>query len=195
MLKTFIMPLKNYQTKYLIDSNSYFRLAQSIHPLLNVEFGDEFHCLYILKECDQEYARSSVLQNKFNWVTQEEFVNNRKIRLTYSESIANGIENNIKFIKIFAKENYLNISDVDIKYLATALEIDIILITDDNDMILTAIEFGIRVNTTLQMLKLMLDCNHITIEKVREIADYWVYINDTPKNFKEDCKILFKIEY
>ena len=32
------------QRKILLDSNSYLRLAQTIHPLLHVEFGHECHC-------------------------------------------------------------------------------------------------------------------------------------------------------
>jgi hypothetical protein len=37
------------QSKFLIDSNVYFRLAQSIRQLLKI-FGDENYCLYVIKE-------------------------------------------------------------------------------------------------------------------------------------------------
>ena len=44
------------QSKVLVDSNSYFRLAKSIHPLLFQTFGDEEYCLYVLPELDRAYA-------------------------------------------------------------------------------------------------------------------------------------------
>ena len=42
------------QSKILIDSNVYFRLAQSIRPLLQVEFGKEKYCLYVIKGLQEE---------------------------------------------------------------------------------------------------------------------------------------------
>lgn len=195
MHKIFIMPSKLPLNKLLIDSNSYFRLAQSLHPLLNCQFGNDNHCIYILKECDQEYSKNTGLQNKFSWMNHEEYVKNRKIKLTYDITAQNGVEHNMRFIKTFAQENYLNVSEVDRKYLAVALELDTTLITDDSDMIAVAIEFEIPVMRTLELLKLMLDCNHIDVDKVKEITGYWIYSNDTPKDFKKDCKALFDIEY
>lgn len=54
------------QTKILIDSNAYFRLAQSIHPLLQVEFGPETYCLYVIKDLQAEYDRNPRLRNAFS---------------------------------------------------------------------------------------------------------------------------------
>ena len=48
-MRSFAVP----QSKILIDTNAYFRLAQSIRPLLKVEFGDEEYCLYVIKELQQ----------------------------------------------------------------------------------------------------------------------------------------------
>jgi hypothetical protein len=88
------------QNRILVDSNAYFRLAQSIHPLLNVEFGDE-------------------------------------------------------------------------------------------EMRIAAGAYDIKIFKTLELLKLMLDCRHIDIKKIREIAAYWIYLNDKPKDFHLDYKRLF----
>lgn len=181
--------------KLLIDSNSYFRLAKSLHPLLNVPFGNENYCILILRECDKEYSKNQGLQNKFSWVNQDEFIQNRKNIITYSSDTDNAICNNIRFIKAYARENFLTVSEVDIKYLATSLELDIGLITDDGDMILIAEEFNIRVLSSLQLLKLMSDCSHINIDKIKQIIEYWVYSKDTPRNFKQDCKLLFNLDY
>lgn len=184
------------EKKLLIDSNSYFRLAKSIHPLLHNTFGKEFYyTIYILKECDQEYSKSQGLQNKFRWVNQKEYSDNRKKSFLDCTLYDDAICNNIRFIKIHAAEQYLNVSEVDIKYLATALELECILVTDDNYMINIANEFEIQVMSSLELLKLMLVTNKIDINKVKEITDYWLYTKDTPKKFKQDCKRIFNIEY
>lgn len=54
------------QSKILLDSNSYFRLAKSIHPLLFQEFGNKKYCLYVLPELDKEYERQPRLKNKIS---------------------------------------------------------------------------------------------------------------------------------
>jgi len=49
----------------IVDSCSYFRLAQSIQPLLKKQFGKEKRCLGVIKELDKEYERNPTLKNKF----------------------------------------------------------------------------------------------------------------------------------
>jgi hypothetical protein len=38
------------QSKILVDTNVYLRLAQSVKPLLFVPFGDKQFCLYVIPE-------------------------------------------------------------------------------------------------------------------------------------------------
>lgn|SRR5664280_730841 len=75
--------------RILVDSNAYFRLAQSIYPLLNVEFGDRRYCLYCLKELQDEYNKSSRLKNAFSWVNDPEYVKNRShlLKITREENL------------------------------------------------------------------------------------------------------------
>jgi hypothetical protein len=55
----------------LLDSNAYFRLGNSIRPLLQQSFGSSPQCsLYVLAELDDEYATSVRLRHKFEWVIQ-----------------------------------------------------------------------------------------------------------------------------
>ncbi|MEA9390931.1 hypothetical protein SJI19_10305 [Acerihabitans sp. TG2] len=42
------------QSKILVDTNAYLRLAKTIRPLLFVTFGDNEYCLYILPELIEE---------------------------------------------------------------------------------------------------------------------------------------------
>ena len=47
------------QTKILLDTNTYLRLAQSIHPLLGNPCGKENYTLYIHKEIDIELKEAA----------------------------------------------------------------------------------------------------------------------------------------
>ena len=86
------------QTKILLDTNTYLRLAQSIHPLLGNSFGKENYTLYIHKEIDIELKRSSRLQTKFYWIEQEQYINNRKKRLVISKQKQADIEDTYEHI-------------------------------------------------------------------------------------------------
>jgi hypothetical protein len=78
------------QRKILLDSNSYLRLAQTFRPLLNVEFGDERHCLYVIRELQREFDRSPRLQTKFHWVNEPEYAENRRRSITIPRKTARG---------------------------------------------------------------------------------------------------------
>ncbi len=180
------------QNKVLLDTNAYLRLAQNIRPLLFVEFGGKKHCLYVIDEFENEFSRSSRLKNKFEWVNDAEYKENRKYKLTVSNKEKKEIEIAEDVIDNLYKE--LTISPVDIKALAIAYVKEIKLITDDTDMHVVATELEVDCIGTLKLLKLMLDNNHISLEKVIEIAEHWNYIKDLPlgyKKFKEEFKQLF----
>ena len=87
------------QTKILLDSNAYFRLAQSIHPLLQVEFGEEKYCLYVIKELQAEYDKNPRLKNAFSWVNDSEYRKNRTCELNISRKSRREIEQVSDFIK------------------------------------------------------------------------------------------------
>jgi transcription initiation factor IIE alpha subunit len=65
------------------------------------------------------------------------------------------------------------------------------VVTDDSDMLEVAKEFNIKTYKTLEILKLMMDKKFITMEKIRSIASYWIYQNDTPKSYRKDFKRIF----
>lgn len=65
------------QSKILVDTNAYLRLAKTIRPLLFVPFGENEYCLYILPELNKELT-SRKLQSKFPWVDEAEYAENRK---------------------------------------------------------------------------------------------------------------------
>ncbi len=180
------------QTKILIDSNVYFRLAQSIHPLLQVEFGKEKYCLYVINDLQTEYDNNSRLRNAFSWVNDSEYRKNRACELNVSRKKRKEIEQAFEFIRSHARDAQLGTSNVDIRALAHAYILDIPIVTDDADMLALAQDFDIKTLKTLELLRQMLDCQHIDIAMVRQIAAYWIYENDRPKSFSSDYRKLFK---
>ena len=179
------------QSKVLLDSNSYFRLAKSIHPLLDVVFGENNYCLYVLKELDDEFSRSRRLQDQFSWVEDPEFVSNRRKRLTLSRKERREIEQTIEYLVQYRTENLLGVSPVDICCLAHGHVLEIPVVTDDGDMLDLANAFGISAIKTLRLMELMFSCGHIDMAKVRQIVAYWAYAADKPGNFRSDYQEIF----
>jgi len=180
------------QTKILIDSNVYFRLAESIHPLLQIEFGKDKYCLYVIKELQAEYDKSTRLKSTFYWVNEPKYKKNRSCELNISRKDKLAIAQVFDFIKNHAKDLYPDVSTVDITALAHAYVLNIQIVTDDSDMLTLAYDFNISTLKTLELLKMMLDCLHIDITIVRQIASYWNYAEDKPQSFALDYKKLFK---
>ena len=123
------------QSKILIDTNSYIRLAKSIHPLLDTPFGEENYCLYVLKELDKEFSRSARLQTQYSWVEEKEFQTNRKKRLHFSKKNKREIDITLDFLRQHKIDNQLSVSEVDMLYLAHGYVLDISVVSDDTDML------------------------------------------------------------
>lgn len=180
------------QSKILLDTNCYIRLAKSIHPLLDVTFGAENYCLYVLRELDTEFSRSKRLQTQFEWVDHDEYQDNRKKRLTISKKNKTTINTTVDFLRQYKIENKLSVSDVDILCLAHSFALDIYVVTDDGDMLDLASVFGFeKVMKTLELMHLMLMCKHIDVKAIRKIGAYWEYISDKPASFRQDYIRLF----
>lgn len=179
------------ESRILLDTNAYFRLAQSIRPLLNAAFGDQNHTLYVLKELQTEYEKSPRLTNRFAWVNDPDFVTNRTHRLALTTTEKTEIKRAYDFILDYVRNVHPGVSKVDVLCLAYGEQLKIPVVTDDDEMRQAAKDYGIKTLKTLDLLKLMFDCSHIDMAKVREIAAYWQYMKDTPKAFKADYKKLF----
>jgi hypothetical protein len=177
--------------RILIDSNVYFRLAQTLHPLLNSTFGEKRCCLFIIKQLQAEYDKSLRLKNTFPWVNDPEYVENRSnvLEVTKEEKIY--IIRAYDFILDFVRNVYPGVSKVDVCCLAHAEQLGIPVVTDDGDMRTVAENYKIRTYKTIELLKLMLDCGYIDMDKIRNIARYWKSHHDLPGDFFSDYKRLF----
>lgn len=182
---------KTPQSRILIDSNAYFRLAQSIHPLLSQEFGAQRYCLYIIDGFEGEYFRSARLKSSFAWVEQNVYVQNRAQKINRSNTQRKDAGFNLEYLKETAKDMDLTTSPVDTEALALAMALSIPVVTDDSDMLTLAQEYGISTMKTLELLKLMLDEKHIDDSKIDSITSYWDYSKDFPKDFLTDFKRIF----
>jgi hypothetical protein len=178
------------QSKILVDTNAYIRMAKTIHPLLFVPFGDSEHCLYVLPELNSELS-SHKLQSKFHWVNEEEFVSNRKHFPSISKKQNKSIQQTFDYLWDHVQTELPGPSKVDTLYIAYSLELDVPVITDDQDMTELANAFEAQILSTLEMLKIMLECDHIDMKIIDGLCDYWRYLPDLPANFKSDYQRLF----
>lgn len=185
------------QTKILVDTNSYLRLAQNIHPLLCKAFGHKDYTLYMHAELNKEFLSSSRLQNKFHWASQLEYSTNRNRSPSLSKAQKQEIKETIDYMWEHVKEEFhlkrqKGPSKIDTTIIATAAVLDIRVVTDDQDMIELAEIYGVHQLTSLELMKLMLDENHISIEQIERVVTQWQYDNDTPyQNWRAEYKRFF----
>ena len=95
------------QTKIIVDSNSYFRLAQNIHPLLCEPFGERQFTVYIHSELSTEFKRSARLKNKFHWFTEPRFVANRSRTISLSAENKKEIESTYEYLWEHVQDEFL----------------------------------------------------------------------------------------
>lgn len=179
------------QRKILLDTNSYLRLAKDLHPLLFREFGPDACCLYVLKELDDELSANGRLQTKFEWANEPEYVENRKQRLMVSRKQRKEIDDAYSIIWDHVQTEQPGPSRVDVIHLAHAFVLGIPLVSDDRDLLTVAKTFDITAMKSLDLLRLMVDCNHTTVQKVTAIVEYWRYWKDAPFDLDEDFARLF----
>ncbi len=179
------------RTSILLDSNVYFRLARSVHPLLDREFGESRYCLYVIPDLDAEFRKNPRLRSKFHWVGGPDYTANRQTPLSLSRQQRKEILRAYDFMFNHARTEGLGVSPVDVRALATAYVLDVQVVTDDQDMLRLAGDFGIETMNTLALMRLMLDAGRIDMDRVRQIAAYWQYEKDTPAGFRKDYPRLF----
>lgn len=179
------------QSKVLVDTNAYLRLAKTIRPLLFAPFGENEYCLYIIPELNDELAHQRLL-SKFPWTSEEDYQKNRKFFPALSKDQQKAIENTFDYLWDYAKSEALGTSKVDVKYIAYAIELQIPIVTDDQDMTELAKMYGVTVMPTLQLLKIMYDAEHTDLKTINGLVEYWKYLGDKPANLDSDYEKYFE---
>ncbi|MFT6910209.1 MAG: putative nucleic acid-binding protein [Oleiphilaceae bacterium] len=178
------------QSKILVDTNTYLRLAQTVRPLLYAPFGEDNYCLYIIPELNDELANRR-LNSKFPWVNDDEYKENRKHFPSISRQQKKSIPDTLEYIWAAVQESYPGPSKVDALYVAYAIELRVPVVTDDGDLALLAKAFDVKVMPTLEVLKVMFDCGHIDMTKIDGAVAYWRHIGDRPSNLELDYARFF----
>lgn len=180
----------------LLDSNAYFRLADNLYPLLSETFGKSTEYeLKILGGTLREYNFQARLQSKFRWVDSDRHREDRKRnKLRVKKSIQHSIRESKEFILSESADRGLTCSPFDIECLATALELSILLVTDDEDLFNLSKEYGILCLSTLELLKLMYDEERLSLKEIQDTVYMWDFMKDIPRNFYRDFKKIFGTE-
>lgn len=189
-------------SRHLLDSNAYFRLAKSFHPLLGGPFGPQEIVLQVLAEVDREFSRNPKLNSKFSWVAEAQYAHNRKANLLEAGGDdADSIKHATWFIRDWCRDNRKLFQDnratlpspVDCAVLAHGYVLGVTVVTDDGGMIVAAGEFNIKPIGSHELLKLLLDAETVTLEQVRAAVDYLAYEKDLPAAWRRNAKRLFGI--
>lgn len=181
------MPL----TRIILDSTCYFRLAQNIHPLLGVSFGKSEFTLYAHAGLAAEFEKEPRLQTKFDWFRERQYAENRTWSLNFSRKQAKEIETNFEFMWAEAQTAFPSVSPTDVRLLATAAVLECRMVTDDQELYRMAEMYGVHVTSSLELMRLMLDENHIDMAKIELVVAQWEYDGDKPANFRAKYIELF----
>ena len=178
------------QSKILVDTNAYLRLAKTVRPLLFSSFGEKKYCLYIIPELNDELSNRR-LNSKFPWVNEEEYAENRKHSPMISKKQRKSIQDSFDHVWDLVQTECPGPSRVDALYIAYAIELGVPVVTDDQDMTALAEAFDVEIMPTLSMLKIMLDCGHVDMKIIDAMVAYWRYMGDRPANLEKDYVRLF----
>lgn len=186
----------------LLDSNAYFRLARTLHPLLAPPFGTSpRYLLMILEELEREYRSSHRLRTKFEWVSGAEYRTDRAGRCyaTAGRSVQQ-VNMAFSYIEAHARAEGVNVSPEDLRALAVGHAREFVVVTDDAGMRHIAGAFEIECWSVLKLLRLMQTEERITLDDVRQVLEYMDETNDLPMGrerlraeyrtyFNADCPI------
>ena len=179
--------------RILLDSNAYLRIANSFHPILHEPFGKGNYTLYLIPKFQKEFGKNPRLKNKFGWVDQPEYMENRKHRLRIRKDEKEQIHLTYSYLWEHNVTEGIGASRIDVRALAYGAVLGVPVVTDDRDMAELGKVFGINVWGLLDLIKLMHAEGAITGKNIRSLLDYLGYMKDLPyPSFKKDAQKIFK---
>jgi hypothetical protein len=179
--------------RILLDSNVYLRLANSFHPLLHESFGKDQYALYLIPEFLKEFDKNPRLSNKFGWVHQPEYIENRKHRIRVTRPQREQINIIYSYLWPHNISEGLGASRIDVRALAYGDALEVPVVTDDFQMRELGITFGIEVWSLLDLLKIMYKSKGIELSAIKTLLKYLKYIKDLPyPSFVKDTNKAFR---
>ena len=175
------MPSARGERLFLLDTNSYFRLADSFHPLIATLFGDPPCRLRVVPDLDRELRKNPRLSGKFHWASSPRYTEDRRHYLRVSAGKREEIETNLDYIRATARDLGLGLSNVDLFCLAYALALGAVVVTDDGPMRLVAAEYEIPLLGTIDLLKLLYDEGRATRQEIEDAVAVIEARNDIPE--------------
>lgn len=179
----------------LLDTCVYLRLAYHLHPIIGKKFGENEYRCYLNTDFLAEFNYEQRLEEKFQWVYEEKFVQNRKNIIQINDDNNQNINITYDYLHEIRKENKLSTRYYDLKCLATASVLKYSFATDDYALSVLANIINIKKYSSLEILNLMRANRAIDNKKIKTIIRYWILNQDEPRNCKEDTEKILKIKY
>jgi hypothetical protein len=192
-----------FEGTFLVDTNSYVRIARSATCILGNHSGLE---LRLVKEIADECARSSRLKTVKPWILNPphpDFRSEWTLLLTKADrktvansrhELADAIQDTLEDFAAKKKargDHRAVLSPPDKALLFTAYGLECGIVTDEGPLTAVCKEFEIPHYTTLQLLKHFHSAGVLSLEQVAGMVKLWQYEKDEPKNWKKDYLKLF----
>jgi hypothetical protein len=173
-------------SQLLLDSNAYFRLARVIRPFLGQQFGDPPYAMFVIAALDEEFEKSSRLNNKFHWVGEPEYKINRNENCLGKSIDTFTMTQTVRFMKDHKYHRSLGVSKVDIAVLAVAYNLGIAIVSDDIDVQEMAKDFEMHeCMTSLEVLQWLHGEGILSLKTVKATVQLWRYEKDLPLSESE----------
>lgn len=161
-------------TPLLVDSCSYFRLARIIEPLLGVELGDPPFKLLVIPELDEEFGKSPHLQEKFPWVNEAKFRDNRIESVLEAGKSKFSIRETTRFFKDHKYNRGLGVSKVDIQILVVGYLSNTTIVSDDADVREMVSDFEMtECMSSLEVLLWLYEEEILTLRQIKAGVKVW----------------------
>lgn len=186
-------------TEYLLDTCAYFRLSQTLVPILGLDLGRPPIKLKLIPDFHKEFEKNPRLTNKFFWASIEPHTSDQKKgQLRLNQARKKQIDNTYQFMASEARDKKLQTSYIDMRSAAIGLEYDIPIVTDDKDLRKLIEEFAenrFKWVSTIEILHLLMTNGHLDIGRVEAVVTYWMMNNDVPSGtWHLDYKAFFNRE-
>jgi len=192
-----------FEGTFLVDTNSYVRIARSTTCVLGDHGGLE---LRLVKEIATECGRSTRLKVVAPWMLQPPHPEHRAswtISLNKQEAkdvqearddLRDAIQDVLEEFAQKKKargDNRSVLSTPDKALLYTAYGLGCGIVTDEGPLTVLCKEFEVPHFTTLELLEQLMQTNVLTRQQVERIVKYWQFEKDEPQHWKKNFLKLF----